>query len=128
MFLRYKYFSDGIDHEAALADLSADKIKYINKKELSTLAGQANTETIWEFNTIFKELPLVVKKDGSTEFETTFLFTQDEYDQIKEENPFFAGILYSFKDRLAVDEDGNLYDIPDDQPKSFQWYSFSVEC
>lgn len=126
MILRYNYFKNKIDHEKELEKLSEDKIKYISNEELEELAGTF-TESILKFNTKYEKLPLVLKPGTTNTFEVKINFTQEEYNIIKKENPTFASILYSYKDRLALDKDGNLYDIDDTLPKSFQWYLYYLK-
>ena len=125
MYLRYNYLEIRgiIDHEAELVNVPEDKIIYMSKEELIENTGSFG-ETIWSFNKKYEELPLVEEPKDTTKHGVNFYFTEEEYSQIKTLNPGFAAILFQFYDRLAVDEDGNLYDIGDDQEKTFKWYSF----
>ena len=126
MILRYKYFNNIVDHENELKNLSKDKIKYISNKKLEELTGMFS-ESIIKYNTKYKEIPLVIKPGFTNIYEVSFYFTEEEYKEIKQENPSFAEILFSFKDRLAINEKGELYDIDENQPKEFQWHSFYLE-
>lgn len=127
MILRYTYFStseDIIDQEPLIDKLPADKVKWLSKEEL--YKKTAFIESIWPFNTKYEKIPLVATDDSNTEYDVKFYFTEDEYKILQKDAPLLVPYLLTLKDRLALDENGNLYDIDEDQPKTFTWYSFGI--
>lgn len=127
MILRYTYFStseDIIDQEPLIDKLPADKVKWLSKEEL--YKKTAFIESIWPFNTKYEKIPLVAIDDSNTEYDVKFYFTEDEYKILQKDAPLLVPYLLILKDRLALDENGNLYDIDEDQPKTFTWYSFGI--
>lgn len=127
MILRYTYFStseDIIDQEPLIDKLPADKVKWLSKEEL--YKKTAFIESIWPFNTKYEKIPLVATDDSNTEYDVKFYFTEDEYKILQKDAPLLVPYLLTLKDRLALDENGNLYDIDEDQPKTFTWYLFGI--
>lgn len=125
MYLRYNYFQDELDHEALLDDVpSSDKWEMPFAK-FSDVVG---TFSITIINYIeekgYDSAILLKDRNVLGNYQVGFYFTTEEYLDIKEKDPEFAKYMYHYQDRLAVDDEGNLYDIDDQEPASFDWYCY----
>ena len=122
MHLRFNYFEHEIDHEALIDTVPAEDKWVIDFNEFKNLAGTfADTISRYmktEDYTLLKD----PKKLGN--FQVGFYFNETEYAEIKKYDPEFSKFLYHYLDRLAEDDEGNLYDIDDQEPTSFNWYCY----
>lgn len=128
MHLRYDEYFRGakeIDHEKLLTEVpKKDKIyktfeQFESDAFISTIKSISSREGFY----------FIKKGKESNLFTVQFLFNSSEVEQLQELNPTFVNCLYHFSDRLAEDENGELYDIDEQKGKNFEWwmYEFALD-
>jgi len=128
MIIQYKYFDDQdiIDQEdpSLFIDIPEDDIIYLDKAYLTS----KNLEfLIPYFSKYTNTFPLLKTPGTEIEYSACLFFTEDEYTVLKDQqNHDFTNGIYHSIDRLALDENGVLYDISEEEPKSFKWYVYNL--
>lgn len=122
MILRYNYFGDELDHEALIDTVPEGDKWVIDFDKFEEIVGLF-AQTINKYMK-YDEYTLIKDPQKLGHYQIDFYFTKEEYAQIKKYDPDFAGFMYHFLDRLAIDDEGNLYDIDDQEPASFDWYCY----
>ena len=122
MILRYNYFGNELDHEALIDTVPAEDKWIIDFNKFESIVG-IFAITINKYMK-YDEYTLIKDPEKLGNYQIDFYFTKEEYNQIKKYDPDFAQYMYHFLDRLAIDEEGNLYDIDDQEPASFDWYCY----
>lgn len=125
MILRYNYLNDELDHEA-LIDTVPNKFKYtVSFETFKEIVGDfADTIIPYLEAKDYTDVILIRDPENIANYQIAFYFVQEEFNEIKKNDPNFARYMYHFVDRLAIDDEGNLYDIDDQEPASFDWYCY----
>lgn len=125
MHARYKYFSNKVNHEELLDTVPEEHKYIITFDKFEEIVGIfANTIKLYLDS---DEILLLLNPQNLNTYQIGFFFTQDEFNQIQSIDPNFAKYLFKFLDRLAVDENGELYDIDENEPASYPWYCYFLD-
>lgn len=129
MIIQYAYFDrQGImDQEdpSVIEGVPQEDVIYLNTEEY--LNSHDLSMLIPYFSKYTDTFPVLKTPDTENEYSAYLYFTIEEYAELKKnQNSYFNNGIYCSLDRLAIDDEGNLYDIPEEEPKTFRWYIHKI--